>query len=114
MLKPKHLYILWTNDDFHTSNLMVMMYAYNSMLHRLWNSVTVIIWGATVKLAAENEMIQEQLKIAQHVEAKFSACISCARQFGVVEKLEELGIEVKPWVEPFTELVQNGETIIYV
>ena len=109
----KALHILWTNDDLTTSRLMVMMYATNSMTHSLWNSVTVIIWGAPVKLAAENKLIQEEIKMAQHVGVKFSACVSCARRLGVAKKLEELGIEVAPWVEPFTALVQNGETIVY-
>jgi hypothetical protein len=114
MAERKKLHILWTNDNLHTSSLMVMMYATNGMLNSLWDELTVIAWGATVKLLAENEIIQEQLKLAQHVGAHFSACASCARQFGVAEKLQELGIEVKPWVEPFTAIIQNGEAIIFV
>jgi len=93
---------------------MVMMYATNCMAHSVWDNVTVIVWGATVKLAAENEMIQGEIKLAQHTGVKFSACISCARQLGVIEKLEALGIEVVPWVEPFTELVKDGKPIVYV
>jgi len=114
MVEPKALYILWTNDNKHTSQLMVMKYATNSMINKLWKSVTVIIWGAPVKLAAEDELIQEQMKEAQNAGVKFSACISCARQFNVVEKLETLEIEILSWMEPFTNLIQNGETVIYV
>ena len=114
MSAAKNLHILWTNDNLHTSSMMVMMYATNSMLYRLWDSVTVIIWGATAKLVAENEMIQEQLKAAQHADVNFSACVSCARQFGVVEKLAKLEIEVIPWTEPFTEIVQSGMPFISV
>ena len=44
---------------------------------------------------------------------ELSACISCARQLGVIEKLEALGIEVVPWVDPFTELVKGGKPIVY-
>ena len=114
MPKSKQVYILWTNDNLNTSQLMVMMYATNSMAHSLWDSVTVILWGAPVKLMAESEIIQEEMKIAQHVGVKFSVCVNCARRLGVAKKLEELGIEIAPWVEPFTELLQNGETVIYV
>ena len=113
-MESRDLHILWTNDNVYASNMMVMMYATNSMLYQLWDSVTVIIWGGTVKLVAENEMIQEQLKTAQHVNVKFSACISCATQFGVVEKLEELGVDVVPWTEPFTEIVRRGLPLISV
>ena len=114
MENTKDLHVLWTNDDINTSNLMVMMYATNGMLYQLWDSVTVIIWGATTKLVVENELIQEQLKAAQHAGVKFSACIACARQFGVVEKLEELGVEVIPWVEPLTAIIQNGKPLLTI
>jgi len=114
MSKSKTLHILWTNDNLNTSQLMVMMYATNSMTHALWDNLTVILWGAPVKLAAENEIIQEEMKLAQHVGVKFSACTNCARRLGVSEKLEALGIEIVPWVDPLTELIQNGDPIIYV
>ena len=54
MTEPKTLYILWTNDNLDTSRFMVMMYATNSRLKGWWDGVTVIIWGATARLAAEN------------------------------------------------------------
>ena len=62
---PDTLYILWTNADVITSEKMVFMYATNSMLHGWWKNVTVIIWGATAKLAAENAVIRERIGLAQ-------------------------------------------------
>ena len=108
------LHILWTNDNVHTSNMMVLMYATNSMLHRQWDNVIVILWGPTAKLAAEDELIQHQIKASIHAGVKFSACATCARQFGVQEKLESLGIEVIPWVEPLTEIIKNKEFLLTV
>src|SRR5208282_4101346 len=97
MSKSKKLFILWTNADIITSDKMVMMYATNSMLRQWWDEVTVIIWGATAKLVAENAMLQEKIKNAQHVGVNFSACKGCADQLGLSEKLVELGIEVIYW-----------------
>jgi len=114
MPESRNLHILWTNDNLTTSLFMVMQYSINSMTYKLWDSVTVILWGAPVALTAGNEVIQEEIKVAQHVGVKFSACISCARRLDAVEKLESLGIEVIPWVEPFTQMVKDGEPIIYV
>lgn len=74
MEEKNHLYILWTNADVLTSDKMVMMYATNAMLSKWWNAVTVIIWGATAKLAAENELIRTKIMLAQHAGVKFSAC----------------------------------------
>lgn len=114
MADSKVLHILWTNDNVLAAQLMVMMYAINSMTNRWWDGVTVICWGATVKLTAENEAIQEQIKLAQHVGVKFSACVSCARQLGVTDKLEELGIEVTGWGEPLTRILQNGDKLLTI
>ncbi len=114
MENSRDLHILWTNADIHTSQFMLMMYARNSMLRNWWDSVTVIVWGATAKLIAENETMQEQYRLAAEAGVKFSACIACAEQLGVVEKLEELGIEVKRWGAAMTELMQNGKHLLTV
>ena len=68
MMEEKNsLHILWTNADVETSQLMVMMYATNSMINHWWDGVTVIIWGATARLAAQNAQIQESIKVAMNV-----------------------------------------------
>ena len=114
MKEKGSLYILWTNADLITSEKMVMMYATNAMIHHWWENVTVIIWGATAKLAAENAQMQESMKVAMNVGVKFSACIACARQLGVIEKLEALGIEVIPWGQPLTGILKGDEKLLTV
>ena len=114
MEKPNHLYILWTNGDLDTSLRMVMMYATNSMLYQWWEQVTVIVWGAPARLAAENEQVREAIRVAMHAGVAFSACAACARQLGVIENLQALGIEVKGWGEPLTALLRNDEKLITV
>lgn len=114
MEERDRLHILWTNADIDTSRFMVLMYARNGLLREWWKHVTVIIWGATAKLAAQNPIIQEELKIAAHSGVEFSACVACAEQLGVVEELKALGIEVKPWGQSLTELIKNGEHLITI
>lgn len=114
MDNQKDLNILWTNADPLTSHHMVMMYATNALTHQWWESVTVIVWGATAKYVAEDESIQEKIRIARHVGVKFSACISCAVNLGVKEKLEDLGLEVLAWGEPLTELIKSGAALLTV
>ncbi len=114
MDEKSRLHILWTNADMDTSLRMVMMYATNSMLEHWWDEVTVVIWGATARLVAENAQIQESIRVAMNVGVKFSACIACARQLGVVEKLEQLGIEVKGWGRPLTDLLQSNEKLLTI
>ena len=114
MKELKSLHILWTNDNMDTSEYMVMMYATNSMLKGWWDSVTVIIWGATATLVAKNEAIQERVKLAKHAGVKFTACISCALQLGVVDELEALGVEIIPWGSPLTDILQNDGKLITI
>ena len=114
MDEKNHLYILWTNADLDTSLRMVMMYSTNSMLYRWWEQATVIIWGATAKLAAENQQVREAIQVAMNAGVKFTACVACARQLGVIETLEAQGIEVVGWGDKLTELLKNNEKLITV
>lgn len=114
MSESNKLYILWTNADVLTSEKMVMMYATNSMMNHWWDDVTIIIWGATAKLAAENAMIQEKIKIAAHYGVHISACRACAEQLGVTDKLEELGIEVIYWGDGLTGILKGNDKLITI
>jgi hypothetical protein len=41
-------------------------------------------------------------------------CKACADQLGVTDALKNLGIEVKYWGEPLTELLKGNEKILFV
>lgn len=114
MDESEHLYILWTNADILTSDKMVMMYATNAMLSKWWEAVTVIIWGSTAKLVAENELIQTRILLAQQAGVKFSACKACTDQLGTSEKLVELGIEVIYWGVGLTDILKSGTKLITI
>jgi hypothetical protein len=43
-----------------------------------------------------------------------SACKACADQLGVTDKLETMGIEVKYWGEPLTELIKKTAHLLTV
>jgi len=113
-LVDEELFILWTNADEVTFEKMVSMYARNSILKGWWNKVTVIIWGATAKLAADSELVQEHIKQLIHVGVRVSACKACAEQLGASEALEALGVEVIYWGQPLTTLLKENKKILTV
>ncbi len=113
-MKKSKLFILWTNADIITSEKMVFMYAINSKINNWWDEITLIIWGATTKLTAENTMIQEKIKHAKHVGVKVTACKACSDQLGVTDTLESLGIEVVGWGLKLTEVLQDDEALITI
>ena len=114
-MDKRHLHILWTNADPTTGKLMVMMYAKYSMRNHWWDKVTVILWGATTRLMAESEEMQREMAaLREELGVEFVGCVTCARELGVVERLEELGVELKPWGPPLTELLQTGAPLLSV
>ncbi|TIH17172.1 DsrE family protein [Marinifilum sp. JC120] len=113
-MNDNKLNLLWTNADPVTSELMVMMYAYNAIKKGWWEDVRVIIWGATAKLVAEDVHIQNLIAEAREVGVEFSACEACANQLGVKSQLVKLGVELKFWGAPLTEIIKGGEHLITV
>ncbi len=114
MGEKTHLYVLWTNDNPITSEKMVFMYTVNSLIHGWWEKVTLIIWGATAKLVNENAEIRTKIREAQDAGVHVTACRACADQLGVTEALEKLGIEVKYWGAPLTEVLKNDERLLTI
>jgi len=114
MSNKTHLYVLWTNDNPITAEKMVFMYTVNSLIHGWWEKVTLIIWGAPAKLVSEDVKMQETVKEALDAGVHITACKACADQLGVTETLEKLGIEVKYWGIPLTELLKREETLLTI
>jgi len=110
----RHLYILWTNGDPETSENMVMMYATNSLLHRWWDQVTVIIWGQSQITALENERVKLKIEVAQKAGVKFTACKACAINLKTIDGLKEAGVEVIYWGDKLSGLIQEGAHILSV
>ena len=109
-----HLHILWTNADPLTSENMVFMYGINSLRMGWWDKVTIVIWGATAKLAADNELIAGKIKDAINANVHLSACKACADNLGVSDTLEDMGIEIKYWGDGLTDLIKNNKKLITV
>ena len=114
MGNKQNLYVLWTNDNVITSDKMVFMYTTNSMLNNWWDEVTVVIWGATAKLAAENDTIKEKIRLAKHAGVKFIACKACADQLGVTDALCAMGVDVVYWGKGLTEVIQGEDKLITI
>lgn len=114
MSDKTHLYVLWTNDNPVTAEKMVFMYTVNSLIHGWWEEVTLIIWGSPAKLVSEDVNIQEKIKAALDAGVHLTACKACADQLGVTQTLEKLGIEVKYWGPPLTELLKNNEPLLTI
>jgi hypothetical protein len=108
------LTILWTNADPLTAELMVFMYAEASLANKWWEGVTIIVWGATAKLVAEDKHIQEKLLAIKAKGVKVVFCIACATKLGVVDEIRALGFELEKMGLPLTEVLKKDEKLITI
>lgn len=114
MGNSNHLYILWTSKDVETFDEMVFMYAINGIKHKWWDEITVVIWGASARLAGEDEVVQLKIKDLIEGGVKVEACKACADDLGVSQMLESIGVEVKYWGQPLTKVLKSGAKLITV
>jgi hypothetical protein len=108
------LTILWTNADPDTAEKMVFMYAKASLQYGWWEKVSIIVWGATAKLVAQDEHIQSKLLELKESGVEVGFCIACATQLGVVDQIEALGFELKSMGSPLTEILKNDGKLLTV
>lgn len=113
-MENNHLHLLWTNADPLTAEHMVLLYTENSIRQNWWDKVTVIIWGGTARLVAENTNIQRLIKQGQEVGVKYVGCLHCAQQLNADKKLTELGVELKYMGVDLTEIIKSGKHLITV
>lgn len=113
-MNDNDLHILCSSGDERTVTMMALMYARNSMLQHWWDSVTVILWGAAAGLAADSPALQAEIRRAKDCGVEFTACVTCAKELGVVEELEAQDIELKPWGPPLTELIRTRAPLLSV
>ncbi len=114
MKTKESLFILWTSGEKLTFDEMVFMYALNSLKHHWWNDVTLIIWGASAQLAGTDFIVRQKLKELAEAGVHLTACKGCADDLNVTETFEKLGIEVKYWGTPLTEVLHSDAKIITI
>lgn len=106
--------ILWTTDNKDTIFNMISMYTINSKKNNWWNEVNVILWGASVKLVANDTQVQTEVMEMQQYGVSVEACKACCDNFGVADILSKLGVKVRYMGKPLTEYIKAGEKVISI
>ena len=108
------LNILWTTDNKDTVLHMLVMYATNSRLNGWWQEVNLIVWGASAKLIGTDSQIQAEVLEMMNHGITIEGCKACCDDFGVTDKLTELGINVRYMGQPLTDYIKSGEKILTI
>ena len=111
-LKPEEkLVVLWTSGDREVALKMAFMYTFNSRRFGWWDDITLVVWGPSAKLLAEDQELQEYILKIKEAGVDLKACKACADMYGVSEKLEELGITVK-YMGELTDYIKEGRHLL--
>ena len=108
------LVVLWTSGDKEVAEKMVFMYTLNARVREWWPEVTLIVWGPSARLLANDADLQDYLPKLREAGVKVMACKACTDSYGVSESLSSLGIEVKYMGEPFTHYLRGDYQVITI
>jgi len=106
------LLVVWTSGDREVALKMVYMYTFNAKRRGWWGEIRFLIWGPSSKLLAGDQELQQQLAKMKEAGVELTACKACADQYGVSDKLTELGVDVKYMGVPLTEMLKAGWTTL--
>ncbi len=108
------LNVLWTTGDAITSETMVMLYTINAKKRDWFEQVNIIIWGASAVLIAENTKIQKLVKEALSAGVKIEACLHCADQLNVSDKLREIGVSLDYMGVQLSDIIKNRKNLLTI
>ena len=106
------LLIVWSSGEIEVAKKLVLLYSSVMLERKYWDEATIMIWGPSAKLLAEDKNLQEQFKVVQDSGVIFNACVVCTDDYGVSEQLQELGVDLIHTGEMLTEALQDDITKI--
>lgn len=104
------LMVVWTSADPDVADKVCLMYAHAAKRFGWFAEVTLVVWGPSQRLLAGDPSIQAKVKAMQNDGVVVEACVACATELGLVERIAALGIEVKPMGLPLTEALKDPAT----
>lgn len=113
MTKEDQLVVVWTSGDREVALKMVFMYTYNAKKNEWWKDITLLVWGPSAKLLSEDKELQEYVKSMKEEGIHLLACKGCADQYGVSEKLEEIGVEVRYTGVDLTNFIKERHVVTF-
>ncbi len=106
------LVIVWSTQDPMVAERMILMYSTAAKQLGWWKEVTIIVWGPSAKLIAENEKIQKQLSSMLKLGIKIEVCKACSDMYGVSDTHVKLGHDVKFMGKYLTEYLKSDAKVI--
>ena len=106
------LVVLWTSGDRDVALKMAFMYTLNAKKNGWWDDITLLIWGPSANLTANDTEIQEYIKNMISLGIHVEACKGCSDMYGVSSNLEQVGVDVKYTGTILTDYIKEGRKIL--
>jgi hypothetical protein len=103
------LLIVWSSGEKEVAKKLVLLYGSVMLERKYWDEATIMVWGPSAKLLAEDDELQKMMTAVQRTGVKFNACVVCTDDYGVSDKLRELGVELIHTGEMLTEALQSDD-----
>jgi hypothetical protein len=109
---PSRLCVVWSSGDPGVAKNVCFMYTHNAKRRGWFGVVHLVVWGPSAKLLAENGELQNEVKAMQKTGVVVEACVACAKNYGVVDALKKLGIDVKGMGEPLSQRLKGDWKVL--
>jgi len=106
------LLIVWSTEELEVAKKMVLLYSSVILPRGYWDEAHLMIWGPSARLLARDEELQKMLKTVQDTGVKCTVCVVCSDEYGVTDKLVELGVEAVHTGEFLTEALQSDYKVV--
>ena len=106
------LLIVWSSGDIEVAKKMVLLYSSVILPRGYWDEAHLMIWGPSAKLLAQNEELQERIKVIKQTGVKLSCCVVCSDDYEVSEKLGSMGIDLIHTGEILTEALKKDWKVV--
>ena len=100
------LAVVWTSGDSEVAHKVCLMYTHAAKNAKWFDEVTLIVWGPSSRLLADDKALQAKIKSMMASGILIQACIVCADMYGVADDLRTMGIEVKGMGKPLSDLLK--------
>ena len=112
VVAKSQLAVVWTSGDPEVAHRVCLMYTHAAKQQKWFDEVILIVWGPSARLLAADKDLQSKVIAMAKDGVILQACVVCADQYGVSDRLRKLGFDVKPMGKPLSDMLKQGWKIL--
>mgnify|MGYP001066445700 FL=1 len=106
------LLIIWSTEEKEVAKKMVLLYSSVILPRSYWDEAILMVWGPSARLLSQDKELQQKIKEIAKTGVKVQACVVCTDDYGVSEKLKNIGVELTHTGEMLTQALQSDWKVV--